>query len=74
MCPACLTTTALAVTGVTSAGGLSTLAVTKLRARNAAKRGDLATATPEAGTDRSPAWTVPESCREMSGSPHASST
>jgi hypothetical protein len=45
MCPACLTTTALAVAGVTSAGGLTTLAVAKLRARNAAKRGDLAIAT-----------------------------
>jgi hypothetical protein len=47
MCPACLTTAALAFASVTSVGGLTTLAVTKLRARNDAKRGDLATATPD---------------------------
>ena len=38
MCPACLTTAALAVAGVTSAGGLTTLVVKKLHARTSAKR------------------------------------
>ncbi len=33
MCPACLTTAALAAAGATSAGGLTTLVVKKLRAR-----------------------------------------
>lgn len=33
MCPACLTTAALAIAGVTSAGGLTTLVVQKVRAR-----------------------------------------
>jgi len=31
MCPACLTTAALVLAGATSAGGLTTLAVKKLR-------------------------------------------
>jgi len=33
MCPACLTTAALAVAGVTSADGLATLVVRKARAK-----------------------------------------
>jgi len=37
MCPACLTTVALMVAGVTSAGGLTALAVKKLRAKTDAK-------------------------------------
>src|SRR5215813_3972518 len=36
MCPACLATVALVVTGATSAGGLTALAVNKLRARTGA--------------------------------------
>ena len=34
MCPACLTTAALVIAGVTSAGGLTTLVVKKVRAKN----------------------------------------
>ena len=37
MCPACLTTTALVVAGATSAGGLTALAVKKLRIWTGAK-------------------------------------
>ena len=37
MCPVCLTTAALAVAGMTSAGGLTTLVVKKLCARTGAK-------------------------------------
>lgn len=36
MCPACLTTVALVVAGAGSAGGLTTLLVTKVRAKAAA--------------------------------------
>jgi hypothetical protein len=38
MCPACLATAALAVAGVTSAGGLTTLVGRKLRTRIGANR------------------------------------
>ena len=37
MCPACLTTAALAFTGVTSAGGLTALVLKKIRAPNSSK-------------------------------------
>ena len=37
MCPVCLTNAALAAAGATSAGGLTTLAVKKLRAGTGAK-------------------------------------
>jgi hypothetical protein len=40
MCPACLTTAALAVAGVTSAGGLTALVVKTLRATTGAKARD----------------------------------
>jgi hypothetical protein len=40
MCPACLTTAALAVAGVTSAGGLTALVVKTLHAKAGAKPGD----------------------------------
>ena len=40
MCPVCLTTAALAATGVISAGGLTTLVVKKLRVRIGAKHFD----------------------------------
>jgi hypothetical protein len=39
MCPVCLTTAALAVTGASSAGGLTALAVRKLRTQIGAMRG-----------------------------------
>jgi hypothetical protein len=45
MCPACLTTAALAVAGVTSAGGLTTLVVKKLRARTGTQRSNPTTGT-----------------------------
>ncbi len=38
MCPVCLTTAGLAVTGATSAGGLTTLLVKRLRARTGANK------------------------------------
>jgi hypothetical protein len=37
MCPACIATMTLAVTGTTSAGGLTALAVRKLRALTGTK-------------------------------------
>jgi hypothetical protein len=37
MCPVCVTTVALVVAGVTSAGGLAAVAVIKLRAGTGAK-------------------------------------
>ena len=40
MCPVCLTTAALAATGVISAGGLTTLVVKKLCAQTGAKHID----------------------------------
>ena len=43
MCPVCLTTAALAVSGVTSAGGLTALVVNKLRAKTPAKGPDRTT-------------------------------
>jgi len=38
MCPACITSLALAVVGATSAGGVSALVVGRLFARNRAQR------------------------------------
>lgn len=43
MCPVCLTTAALAVAGVTSASGLTALAVRKVRAKHDAKSGNSTT-------------------------------
>ena len=37
MCPVCIATMALFVAGTTSTGGLTTLVVKKLRAKNSAK-------------------------------------
>jgi hypothetical protein len=37
MCPACITTAVMMVTGATSAGGMVSLVVKKLRAENGAK-------------------------------------
>ena len=45
MCPACLTTAALAVASATSTGGLTALVVKKLRARTGAKRNNPTTET-----------------------------
>jgi hypothetical protein len=45
MCPACITTVALIVAGVTSTGGLTTLVVKKRRAKTGANNIDLATQT-----------------------------
>ena len=64
MCPVCLTTAALAAAGVTSAGGLTTLVVKKLRAG----RPSPATGPRNA---RSCEWIAQESYREMSGLPPA---
>ena len=44
MCPACLTTTALVLAGATSAGGLTALALKKLRGRSGAATRKTATA------------------------------
>jgi hypothetical protein len=38
MCPACIATAAWVVAGVSSAGGLSALAVKKIRAKTSAKK------------------------------------
>jgi hypothetical protein len=38
MCPACLTTAAFVATGATSAGGLLTFVIRKLRRRRLARR------------------------------------
>ena len=38
MCPACIATAAWVVAGVTSAGGLSALAVKQIRAKTSAKK------------------------------------
>jgi hypothetical protein len=45
MCPACITTVALIVAGVTSTGGLTALVVKKRRAKTGANNIDLATQT-----------------------------
>ncbi len=43
MCPVCLSTAALMVAGATSTGGLTALAVKKLRPKTSAKKIDPAT-------------------------------
>ena len=45
MCPACITTVALIVAGVTSTGGLTALVVKKRRAKTSADNIDVATQT-----------------------------
>ncbi len=45
MCPACITTAALLVAGATSAGGLTALAMKKLRAKTGGKIIDPTTQT-----------------------------
>jgi hypothetical protein len=45
MCPACITTVALIVTGVTSTGGLTALVVKKRRSQTGANNIDVSTQT-----------------------------
>lgn len=52
MCPACMTTVALAIAGAASTGGLGALAATKLRTRIGAEARDAKPQSEETGPCR----------------------